>query len=199
MSVPLFPSSIVPTPVDPSLVLVCNLTYRPSNGKTTGVTPPRMRSRTPRKSFNPSSLQSRLMGRELMGQRAMLDELAYCVAPTEYLWPGWSAVMAQKRRGHCPIELDMGYAADLLRVAASPGTTTTTVVSYAANAARKDGEQKITPGCAHEATLHMQAHGSNTVSIITISISTKLKNPSRISQQECTRKGTKERYGQNDP
>lgn len=99
------------------------------------------------------------MGRELMGQRAMLDELAYCVAPTEYLWPGRSAVMAQKRRGHCPIELgmyplrgscqrihvhqvalDMGYAADLLRVAASPGTTTTTVVSYAANAARKDGE-----------------------------------------------------------
>ncbi|UQC74489.1 uncharacterized protein CLUP02_01140 [Colletotrichum lupini] len=134
MSVPLFPSSIVPTPVDPSLVLVRNLTYRPSHGKTTGVTPPRMRSRTPRESFNPSSLQSRLMG-----------------------------------------------------------------LSYAANAARKDGEQKITPGCAHEATLHMQAHGSNTVSIITITISTKLQNPSRTSQQECTRKGTKERYGQNDP
>lgn len=144
-----------------------------------------------------------------MGQRAMLDELAYCVAPTEYLWPGRSAVMAQKRRGHCPIELgmyplqgscqrihvhqvalDMGYAADMLRVAASPGTTTTTVVSYAAKAARKDGKQKITPGCAREATLHMQAHGSNTVSIISISI--KLQNTSRISrtsEQECTRKG----------
>ncbi|KAK7453621.1 hypothetical protein Landi51_03561 [Colletotrichum acutatum] len=176
MSVPLFPSSIVPTPVDPSLVLVFNLTYRPSHGKTTGGTPPRMRSRTPRRSFNPSSLQSRLMG-----------------PPTEYLWPGRSAVMAQKRRGHCPIELalDMGCAADLLRVAASPGTTTTTVVSYAAKATRKDGEQKITPGCAREATLHMQAHGSNTVSIISISISTKLQSTSRTSQQECTRKGAK--------
>lgn len=36
MSVPFFPSSIVPTQVDPSLVLVFSLTYRPSHGKTTG-------------------------------------------------------------------------------------------------------------------------------------------------------------------